>query len=78
MTIKTATLALLAGLAFALPAHAWEVGEFRNGMTRAEVDQALKTWNFDKTLPVGSDGLFAYDLPNNPAGRRFLFTFCND
>ena len=78
MTIKTATLALFASLVLALPAHAWEVGEFRNGMTRGEVDQALKTWNFDKTLPVGSDGLFAYDLPNNPAGRRFLFTFCND
>ena len=78
MTIRTATLALLAGLALAQPAAAWEVGEFRNGMTRPEVDQALKTWNFDKTLPVGSDGLFAYDLPNNPAGRRFLFTFCND
>lgn len=78
MTIKTATLACLAGLTLATPAAAWEVGEFKNGMTRAEVDQALKTWNFDKTLPVGSDGLFAYDLPNNPAGRRFLFTFCND
>lgn len=78
MTIKTATLACLAGLTLAAPATAWEVGEFKNGMTRAEVDQALKTWNFDKTLPVGSDGLFAYDLPNNPAGRRFLFTFCND
>lgn len=69
---------LLAGLLLALPAHAWEVGEFRNGMSRAEVEQTLKTWNFDKTLPSGNDALFAYDLPSNPAGRRFLFTFCND
>jgi len=71
-------LACLAGLTLAAPAAAWEVGEFRNGMSRDQVEQALKTWNFDKTLPVGGDGLFAYDLPNNPAGRRFLFTFCND
>lgn len=75
---RTVAAAVLAGLALALPAHAWEVGEFKNGMSRTEVVQALKTWNFDKTLPVGSDGLFAYDLPNNPAGRRFLFSFCND
>jgi hypothetical protein len=72
------TLGLLAGLLLALPVHAWEVGEFKNGMTRAEIEQALKTWNFDQSLPVGNDSLYAYDLPDNPAGRRFLFTFCND
>jgi hypothetical protein len=73
------TLALLAlSLPLALPAQAWEVGEFTNGMTRAEVESALKSWRFDKVLPVGNDGLFAYDLPENPAGRRFLFSFCND
>jgi hypothetical protein len=78
MTLQTRTLSLFAGLLFALPVHAWEIGEFKNGMTRDAVEQALKTWNFDKTMAVGNDGLFAYDLPNNPAGRRFLFTFCND
>ena len=72
------TFSLLAALLLALPAQAWEVGEFKNGMNRSEVVQALKTWSFDKTLPVGNDSLLAYDLPNNPAGRRFLFTFCND
>ncbi len=69
--------AFLATVLVVLPARAWEVGEFRNGMTRAEVEQALKSWNFDKSMPVGNDGLFAYDDTNN-AGRRFLFTFCND
>ena len=78
MALRTQALGLLVGMLLALPAHAWEVGEFKNGMSRTEVDQALKTWNFDKTVPVGNDGLFAYDLPDNPAGRRFLFTFCND
>ncbi|MHB1214755.1 MAG: hypothetical protein ACYCY9_07180 [Thiobacillus sp.] len=72
------TIGLLAGLLLALPAQAWDVGEFKNGMPRAEVEQALKTWNFDKSLAVGGDSLLVYDSPNRPAGRRFLFTFCND
>ncbi len=59
-------------------AHAWEVGEFRNGMSKAEVASTLKSWNFDQVIDVGRDGLFAYDLPESPAGRRFLFTFCNE
>ena len=78
MTSRTDTFGLLAGLLLALPAQAWDVGEFRNGMTRIEVERALKTWNFDQTVPVGNDGLFAYDLPGNPGGRRFLFSFCNN
>jgi len=67
-----------AACVLASPTQAWEVGEFKNGMSRAEVATTLKSWNFDKVLPAGNDGLFAYDLPENPAGRRFLFTFCND
>lgn len=78
MAIKMKMLALLAGLLFVLPGHAWEIGEFKNGMSRAEVERALNSWNFDKALPVGNDALLAYDRPSNPAGRRFLFTFCND
>jgi len=78
MTISAKAFCLLAGLLFGLPVQAWEIGEFRNGMSRSEVQQALKTWNFDQTMPVGNDGLFAYDLPGNPTGRRFPFTFCND
>ncbi|MHB1353580.1 MAG: hypothetical protein ACYCWA_09760 [Thiobacillus sp.] len=62
----------------AASAHAWEVGEFKQGMNRSEVEQTLRTWNFDKVVPSGSDALFAYDLPSSPAGRRFLFTFCNN
>jgi hypothetical protein len=78
MTTRVKTLGMLAGLLLALPTHAWQVGEFKNGMDRAEVEQAIKTWNFDQITPVGNDGLFVYDLPNSRAGRRFLFTFCND
>jgi hypothetical protein len=60
------------------PAQAWEVGEFHNGMSKAEVAEGLKSWNFGKVIDVGRDGLFAYDLPESPAGRRYLFSFCND
>lgn len=78
MTIRTKVFCLLAGLLLTLPAQAWEVGEFKNGMSRSEVEQSLKTWRFDKTLSVGTDGLLAYDSSRNRTGRRFLFTFCND
>ncbi len=69
---------LLCGVLLTLPAHAWEVGEFSTGMLRSEVEATLKTWNFSKVVPVGNDGLFAYDNPESKAGRRFMFTFCND
>ena len=78
LRMKPTIPGLLAGLLLALPAQAWEAGEFKNGMARNEVEQALKTWNFDRIMTVGNDALFVYDLPNSPAGRRFLFIFCND
>ncbi|AAZ97683.1 hypothetical protein Tbd_1730 [Thiobacillus denitrificans ATCC 25259] len=77
-THRSTTALLFAGLLIASPLHAWEVGEFRQGMNRSEVEQTLRTWNFDRIMTSGSDALFAYDLPSNPAGRRFLFTFCNN
>lgn len=76
--MKPACFTLFAGLLLALPAQAWQVGEFRHGMTRAEVDAALASWNFDHRMPVGPDSVFVYDGLGNPAARRFLFTFCND
>lgn len=76
--MKFASVILFAGLLFAGPAQAWEVGEFRHGMTRAEVEAALVSWNFEHSMPVGRDSMFVYDGLGNPAGRRFLFTFCND
>lgn len=69
---------LLAGALLNLPAHAWQVGEFKSGMPRTQVETTLKSWNFFKVVPVGTDGLFAYDSPESQAGRRFLFAFCND
>lgn len=78
MTNKKRYASLCAGLLLSFSAHAWEVGEFKSGMQRSEVESTLKTWNFAKVVPVGNDGLFAYDNPENQTGRRFLFNFCND
>ncbi len=69
---------LLTGVLLTLSAKAWEVGEFKSGMPRTEVESTLKSWNFFKVVGVGSDGLFAYDSPESQAGRRFLFAFCNN
>ncbi|MHB8915594.1 MAG: hypothetical protein ACYC4K_07250 [Thiobacillus sp.] len=75
---KKRYLSVCAGLLLSFSAQAWEVGEFKSGMPRSEVESTLKTWNFSKIVQVGNDGLFAYDNPDNKAGRRFLFNFCND
>lgn len=69
---------LLFGVMLSLPVQAWEVGEFKSGMPRSEVESTLRSWNFAKVVAVGNDGLFAYDTPESQAGRRFLFAFCNE
>lgn len=77
--MKNLSLLFFALSALALPsAHAWQAGEFYNGMPRADVEQALKSWKFGKTMTVGADALFAYDPPDHPGGRHFEFQFCND
>lgn len=64
---------------FLLDSTAWafEVGEFKSGMTRDQLKSALKSWNFKNNLET-SDTLVAYDSADNPANRRYVFMFCND
>ena len=57
---------LLWGGLLTVPAYAWQVGEFKSGMPRSEIESTLKSWNFFKVAAVGSDGLFAYDNPGKP------------
>ena len=45
MMSKKRYLGICAGLFMSLSAHAWEVGEFKSGMLRSEVETILKTWN---------------------------------
>ncbi|NWG39970.1 MAG: hypothetical protein HXY27_08415 [Hydrogenophilaceae bacterium] len=66
-------------LALALPsAHAWQAGEFFNGMPRPDVEEALKSWKFGKITPLGSDMILAQDPIDQPGARNYEFQFCND
>jgi hypothetical protein len=77
--MRTLTLLIALLPAFAVPgAHAWQAGEFYNGMSRAHVEQALKSWKFGKITPLGSDALLAQDPSDQPGARNYEFHFCND
>ncbi len=56
---------------------AFEVGEFKSGMTRDQLKATLKSWNFENKVET-NDTLMAYDSSDNPASRRYVFVFCND
>jgi hypothetical protein len=70
-------LAILAAFAVS-PANAWQAGEFYNGMPRADVEIALKSWKFGKVTPLGADMLLAQDPSDQPGARNYEFQFCND
>ena len=76
MHTKTALLALTL-LACCQSVQAFEVGEFKSGMTRNQLKTTLKSWNFENNIETG-DTLMVYDAPDSPAGRRYVFIFCND
>ena len=76
MHTKTVLLALTL-LACYQSALAFEVGEFKSGMTRNQLKITLKSWNFENNVDAG-DTLMVYDAPDSPAGRRYVFIFCND
>lgn len=76
MTKRTAVLFLILAL-LGSSAQAFEVGEFKSGMTRDQLKSALKSWNFENNLETG-DTLITYDSADSPANRRYVFMFCND
>ena len=68
--------ALLAALALANPASAFDVADFSSGMGKSEVMQKLATqWNFDKLVEPSEDTILAYDTEGS-VNRRYLFRFC--
>jgi hypothetical protein len=75
--MKPIRLVLLA-LIFPGLAHGFDIGEFKNGMTRAQVQTAIAQWQFARTLDLGPDSLLAFDPADSPAGRRYMFHFCGD
>ncbi len=76
MNTKISLLALTL-FVFCQSALAFEVGEFKSGMTRNQLKTTLKSWNFENSIDT-DDTLMVYDAPDSPAGRRYVFTFCND
>jgi hypothetical protein len=63
-------------LLISLPAHAFEVAEFKSGMAQQEVkNQLIANWNFDRVVEPSDDVILAYD--NDPSiARRYQFRFC--
>ena len=78
MTRKTAAAIAAYCLLFSTAACAFEMAEFRSGMTREQVKAALESWRFDKVLDGGSHTLLAFDSPNKETNRRLRFDFCNE
>ena len=61
----------------AASAMAFEVAEFKNGMTRDQVRELLAGWHFDR-IQDSAETLLAYDQPEKGTNRQFQFHFCND
>lgn len=59
-------------------APAFEIAEFKTGMTKDKVREQLKDWNFDRIQEFSASTLLAYDLPEKRTNRQFTFSFCND
>lgn len=77
-TWLTVSITLVSILLQSVPTAAFEVDQFRAGMSRALVKELLADWGFDQTEDIGGDLLLAYDLPQKQTNRLFKFTFCSD
>lgn len=64
--------------ALAAPAIGFEVDSFKSGMTREQVREALKTYDFERVQDFSASTLIAYDTPEKGSNRQFVFDFCND
>jgi hypothetical protein len=71
------SLLILAVLALARPAGAFEVDAFKSGMSMEQVREALKTYAFDRVQEFSGQTLIAYDQPEKGSNRQFVFDFCN-
>jgi hypothetical protein len=70
-------LIICIAVAFAGQATAFEVAEFKSGMTRNQVRTLLDSWRFDR-VQDSAETLLAYDQPDKGSNRSFRFHFCND
>ena len=75
---RRSALALLLLLPFCASTLAFEVDQFRAGMSRRLIMDYLVEWGFDEIEDVSADLILAYDLPSKQTNRLFKFSFCND
>ena len=65
-------------IAVASPAQAFQLDEFRNGMSRDKLREVLAGWKFDRVQDFSDTTIIAYDQPEKRTFRQYAFTFCND
>jgi hypothetical protein len=79
MTMQSRLLLTLLGALLACgAAQAFEIGEFKTGLSRERVKQLLATWNFDQVIDASDDTLIVQDLPEKRTNRQWRLIFCND
>lgn len=69
--------AVLGGIS-AIPAQAFQVADFKSGMSLQAVKDALTNWKFDQIQSFSNDTLIAYDQPDKGTYRQYTFSFCRD
>ena len=73
-----ASFFFLASICLCANAAAFEIDQFKSGMTRAQVKESLTDWNFDLIDEAGPEVILAFDGPKKETNRLFKFYFCND
>ncbi len=68
----------LSCLSFSPITHAFDIANFKTGMTREEVKTQLPGWGFDKILEPAVDTMLVYDNLEKGTHRRFRLQFCNE
>lgn len=63
---------------FSVPASAFQIDEFRNGMSKEKLREVLGGWKFDRIQDFSDTTIVAYDLPEKRTFRQYTFSFCND
>ncbi len=71
-------LVLIATLWFVGAASAFEIDQFKSGVSRAQIKELLADWNFDSIEDAGPDVILAFDGVKKETNRLFKFYFCGD
>lgn len=76
--MKKLLSALIICGALSSPAWAFQIDEFRNGMSKEKLREVLAGWKFDRIQDFSDTTVVAYDLPEKRTFRQYTFTFCSD